>query len=228
MQTVNANSNIDHHWLTSEGEWSISVWGAVKERPACLLLAGPHDPQSTAEKRRYPGGKLPMSVHGSKVAMPVNCDQPPLKLLTKVARDTNKGSQNWLTHFLSHKSIQASGIFTHSWVCRKERWTEWKAEMMMRWWDDDEMVRWRDDDEIVKWWEGEMERWWDGEMVRWRDDETVTLQKEIFSVTFPPEENNASYSVFTLIFPLRFINISGSVTILSSIFLHRPTWKLST
>ena len=58
------------------------------------LLAGPHNPQSTAEKRRYPGGKLPMSVHGSKVATPVNCDQPPLKLLTKVARDTNKGSQN--------------------------------------------------------------------------------------------------------------------------------------
>ena len=196
---------INDWWAISQGgEWSISVWGAVKERPACLLLAGPHDPQSTAEKRRYPGGKLPMSVHGSKVATPVNCDQPPLKLLTKVARDTNKGSQNWLTRFLSHKSIQASGIFTHSWVCRKERWTEWKADSEM------------------------MMRWWDGVKGRWRDDETVTLQKEIFSVTFPPEENNASYFVFTLIFPLRFINISGSVTILSSIFLHRLSWKLST
>ena len=48
----------------------------------------------TAEKRRYHSGQLPMSVHSSKVAMPVNCAAAPLKLLTKVARDTNKTSRS--------------------------------------------------------------------------------------------------------------------------------------
>ena len=89
VQTVNASANSDEPpskgQRGSEAAFKGSLrrgWGeACLQPPLCPLTRVWRD--VTAEKRRYRSGQLPMSVHSSKVAMPVNCEACPFPLWSR-------------------------------------------------------------------------------------------------------------------------------------------------